>query len=93
MLTALNPRATRWIFTKVKDNPRAMAAEELLEIGRGLNLRQPAAIPAVADALAGATARDEAVCVCGSIALAGEARLQWALSQGEAGPPVDEVKS
>jgi dihydrofolate synthase/folylpolyglutamate synthase len=91
MLAALNPRAARWIFTRVKDNPRAMSAEELLELGRKHNLRQPSMQPSVADALAEAAKAGDAVCICGSIALTGEARVQWALMNGQPPPPVDTL--
>lgn len=97
MMKALNPRAARWILTRVRDNPRAMQPEELLALATTLNMRQPIAVASMDDALNAAlgtvshdaTAGTDAVCVCGSIVVAGEARVRWALRQGEALPPVD----
>jgi dihydrofolate synthase / folylpolyglutamate synthase len=89
MLKALHPRAARWIFTRVKDNPRAMATEELLELAKALNLRQPVGAPGMAEAIDMIYGGNDAVCVCGSIALTGEARLKWAIRAGEMLPPTD----
>jgi len=89
MLKALHPRSQRWIFTKVRDNPRAMAAEELLELGRQLNLRNMSAVANVGAALDAVADGSDAVCVCGSIALTGEARVRWAVRCGQPTPPTD----
>ncbi len=89
MIKALNPRAVRWYFTRVKDNPRAMSAEELLALAKTLNARNPEVTASVGEAIEAASAGNDAVCICGSIALAGEARVQWALKHGQPLPAVD----
>jgi dihydrofolate synthase / folylpolyglutamate synthase len=89
MIKALNPRSNRWIFTRVKDNPRAMSPDELLAVAKSVNARSPQTTATVGDALAQINDGNEAVCVCGSIALTGEARVQWALQHGQIPPPSD----
>jgi len=91
MMKALHPRAQRWIFTKVRDNPRAMRSDELLEIGRRLNLRNISEAATVGEALDLVAEGGEGVCVCGSIALTGEARVRWAAKTGEPEPPNDRI--
>jgi dihydrofolate synthase/folylpolyglutamate synthase len=89
MIKALNPRANRWIFTRVKDNARAMSQEELMTVAKSVNARNPQSVATVADALAQINDGNEAVCVCGSIVLTGETRVQWALKHGQIPPPSD----
>jgi dihydrofolate synthase/folylpolyglutamate synthase len=91
MLKALHPRAQRWIFTKVRDNPRAMRSDELLEIGRRLNLRNVSEAATVNEALDQIAESSDGVCVCGSIALTGEARVRWAAKTGQPEPPHDRI--
>lgn len=88
MIKALNPRATRWIFSQQADSPRAVPAEQLLEIARARNVRA-IALPNLTDALDAILASDEAVCITGSVAFVGEARVKWALRTGTELPPVD----
>jgi dihydrofolate synthase / folylpolyglutamate synthase len=89
MLKALNARAARWVFTQIAGNPRAMAAEDLLALGRTLNVRNATANANLAEVINGVYEGNEAVCVCGSISLVGDARVKWALRSGDAMPPVD----
>ena len=89
MLKVLHSRAQRWIFTRVRDNPRAMMAEELREIGMRLNLRNVSTAASMSEALDLIHDGNEAVCVCGSIALTGEARVRWAVKSGRPVPPSD----
>jgi dihydrofolate synthase/folylpolyglutamate synthase len=88
MLKALNPRAVRWIFTQQSDNPRAAPAEALLEMALGKGMRA-VALPNLTDALDAIINTDDAVCITGSVALVGEARVKWALRVGGEVPPVD----
>jgi dihydrofolate synthase/folylpolyglutamate synthase len=92
MLKVLHSRSQRWIFTKVRDNPRAMSAEELLDLGKRLNLRNVGIAATVGDALDMITDKHDAVCVCGSIALTGEARVRWAVKTGQP-PPLSDRQS
>jgi len=88
MLKALNPRATRWIFTQQANNPRARPAETLLELAQAKGMRA-VALPNLTDALDAIINTDDAVCILGSVALVGEARVKWALRFGGDAPPVD----
>jgi dihydrofolate synthase/folylpolyglutamate synthase len=76
MMKALGPRSTRWIMTQV-DNSRAMPAEELLNMAKTLNLKA-VALPNVTDAVDAVINSKEAVCITGSVALAGAVRAVWA---------------
>jgi dihydrofolate synthase/folylpolyglutamate synthase len=88
MLKALNPRASRWIFTQQAGNPRAMPAEALLEMAQAKGLRA-VALPNLIDALDAIINTGDAVCILGSVALVGEARVKWALRMNGDVPPFD----
>jgi dihydrofolate synthase/folylpolyglutamate synthase len=88
MIKALSPRAMRWIMTQHTDNPRAMPAEKLLEIAQACNAKA-VALPNVMDALDSVINSSEAVCITGSVAVVGEARVKWALRMGAVLPEVD----
>ncbi|MCL5998342.1 MAG: bifunctional folylpolyglutamate synthase/dihydrofolate synthase, partial [Chloroflexi bacterium] len=88
MLKALGPRTTRWIITQV-DNPRARPAEELLALAKARNLKA-IALPNVKDAVDSILNAKEAVCITGSVALAGAARAVWALRSRSVVPENDE---
>ncbi|MCS7057260.1 MAG: bifunctional folylpolyglutamate synthase/dihydrofolate synthase, partial [Thermoflexales bacterium] len=82
MIKALNPRATRWIFSQQSDSPRAVPADHLLAIAAQANIARAVALPNLADALKPVIKGNEAVCICGSVAFVGEARLRWAQLTG-----------
>ncbi|MCS6848731.1 MAG: folylpolyglutamate synthase/dihydrofolate synthase family protein [Anaerolineae bacterium] len=82
MIKALNPRATRWIFSQQSGSPRAVPAEHLLAIAAQANIVRVVALPDLADALDIAVKSDEPVCIFGSVAFVGEARVKWAQLTG-----------
>lgn len=88
MIKALNPRATRWIMTQTQDNPRAMPAEQLLALAQARNAKA-VALPNLTDALDSILNGNDPVCIVGSVALVGEARVKWALRTGSMMPAVD----
>ncbi|MFN4293594.1 MAG: bifunctional folylpolyglutamate synthase/dihydrofolate synthase [Thermoflexales bacterium] len=88
MIKALNPRATRWIFSQQSDSPRAIPAERLLAIAAQANVARAAALPSLADALEVAVKGDDPVCIFGSVAFVGEARVKWAQLTGAETLPV-----
>ncbi len=88
MIKALNGRATRWILSQVADNPRATPAETLLELAQSRNARA-VALPNLTDAIDAVINTDDPVCIFGSVAFVGEARVKWALRTGGVLPPVD----
>lgn len=88
MIKALNPRATRWILSQQSDNPRAMPAERLLEIAQANNARA-VALPNLTDAIDAIMNSNDPVCIVGSVAFVGEARVKWALRMGAVRPEVD----
>jgi dihydrofolate synthase/folylpolyglutamate synthase len=88
MLQALNPRASRWILSQSSDNPRGMPAEALLSLAQAKGIRA-VALPRLADAIDGIVASEEPVCIFGSVAFVGEARMKWAMRTGAALPPAD----
>ena len=88
MIKALNGRATRWILSQTSDNPRAMPAEELLALAQA-NGARAVALPNLTDALDAVVNGNDAVCIFGSVAFVGEARLKWALRTGAMLPVVD----
>jgi dihydrofolate synthase/folylpolyglutamate synthase len=88
MIKALNPRATRWIMTQQQDNPRAVPAERLLEMAQARNAKA-VALPNLTDALDSILNGNDPVCIVGSVALVGEARVKWALRTGAMMPAVD----
>lgn len=88
MIKALNPRAMRWIMTQQQDNPRATPAEQLLEIAQARNAKA-VALPNLTDALDSILNGNDPVCIVGSVALVGEARVKWALRTGAMLPAVD----
>ena len=88
MIKALNGRAARWIMSQVADNPRATPAEQLLALAQARGAKA-VALPNLADALDAVINGDDPVCICGSLAFVGEARLKWALRNGSVMPVVD----
>ncbi len=88
MIKALNGRATRWIMSQVADNPRATPAETLLELAQARHARA-VALPNLTDAIDAVINTDDPVCIFGSVAFVGEARVKWALRTGGVVPPVD----
>lgn len=88
MIKALNPRATRWIMTQTQDNPRATPAEQLLALAQARNAKA-VALPNLTDALDSILNGNDPVCIVGSVALVGEARVKWALRTGSMMPAVD----
>ena len=75
MIRALAPRAIRWIMVQ-PDNPRALPLDQLMALAKQRNLRATLAVNAKA-ALESIKNSNEAVCVVGSLTLAGEARAAW----------------
>jgi dihydrofolate synthase/folylpolyglutamate synthase len=88
MLKQLSARANKFIMTQADDNVRVMPVEQLLDIAQRRNLKATG-LPKVIDAIDAATATNEAVCITGSIALVGEARVKWAMKTGGVMPDVD----
>jgi dihydrofolate synthase/folylpolyglutamate synthase len=88
MIKALNPRATRWIMTQQQDNPRAVPAEQLLALAQARNAKA-VALPNLTDAIDAILNGNDPVCIVGSVALVGEARVKWALRTGAMMPAVD----
>jgi dihydrofolate synthase/folylpolyglutamate synthase len=88
MIKALNPRAMRWIMTQQQDNPRAVPAEELLAPAQARNAKA-VALPNLTDAIDAILNGNDPVCIVGSVALVGEARVKWALRTGAMMPAVD----
>ncbi|MCL6510365.1 MAG: bifunctional folylpolyglutamate synthase/dihydrofolate synthase [Anaerolineae bacterium] len=88
MIKSLNPRATRWIFAQQSNTPRAIPAENLLAIAAQANITRAVALPDLADALSAAIKGGDPVCIFGSVAFVGEARVKWALLTGAETPPV-----
>ncbi len=91
MIRALSPRATRWIMSQPSDNPRATPAERLMEIAHTASTRgaRVVALPNLTDAIDAVINTDDPVCIFGSVAFVGEARVKWALRTGGEVPPVD----
>lgn len=75
MIRALAPRTSRWIMVQ-PNNPRALPIDELMQLAKQRNLRATAAATAK-EALESIRNSNEAVCVVGSLTLAGEARAAW----------------
>ena len=88
MLKQLANRASRFIFSQVENNQRVMPVEQLLEIAQQRNLKATG-LPKLVDALDAATSGRDAVCVTGSLAFVGEARLKWAMKTGGMMPEID----
>jgi dihydrofolate synthase/folylpolyglutamate synthase len=88
MLKTLNPRATRWIMSQPSNNPRAVPAEDLLALAQAKNMRATA-VPKLSDVIETIATSEDPVCIFGSVAFVGEARVQWALRTGAELPPVD----
>jgi dihydrofolate synthase / folylpolyglutamate synthase len=88
MLKQLSARANKFILTQADDNVRAMPVEQLLDIAQRRNLKATG-LPKVTDALDAAMAGNDGVCITGSIALVGEARVKWAMKTGGALPETD----
>jgi dihydrofolate synthase / folylpolyglutamate synthase len=88
MLKALAPRSTRWIMTQA-ENTRVLPAESLLEIAKARQLRA-VALPNVKDAIDAIVGASEPVCITGSVALVGAARVAWALRTRSPMPDTDE---
>jgi len=88
MIKQLSGRATRFIFVQADKNPRAMPVESLLEIAQKRNLRATG-LPNIVDALDAVAKLNEAVCVTGSLAVVGEARLKWAIKTNASTPDAD----
>jgi dihydrofolate synthase/folylpolyglutamate synthase len=88
MIKALNPRAMRWIMTQQQDNPRAVPAEQLLALAQARNAKA-VALPNLTDAIDAILNGNDPVCIVGSVALVGEARVKWALRTGAMMPAVD----
>jgi dihydrofolate synthase/folylpolyglutamate synthase len=76
MLKALSGRVTRWILTQV-DNPRATPVERLLALADAQHLHVTG-LPNLRDVMDAVIDSNDAVCITGSVALAGAARAIWA---------------
>jgi len=90
MIKALNGRSARWILSQVADNPRAIPAEQLLALAQARGAKA-VALPNLTDALDAVSGGDDPVCICGSVAFVGEARVKWAQRMGGVLPVVDAV--
>jgi len=53
-----------------------------------VNITRAVALPDLADALSAAVKGGDPVCIFGSVAFVGEARVKWALLTGAETPPV-----
>ncbi len=82
MIKALDRRATRWIFAQQSNTPRAIPAERLLDIAAQAGITRAVAMPDLSDALQSAVKGEDPVCIFGSVAFVGEARVKWALLTG-----------
>jgi dihydrofolate synthase/folylpolyglutamate synthase len=78
MIKALHPRAKRWIFSQQSDNPRALPANQLLDIAARLNIPHVTLEANLGQALESLVNKEEPVCIFGSVAFVGEARVHWA---------------
>ena len=88
MLKQLSGRAARFIFVQAEKNPRALSVDELLVFAQKRNLKATG-LPNITDAIDAVVNLNEAVCVTGSLAVVGEARLKWALKTGAHLPDTD----
>ena len=88
MIKALNGRATRWIMSQTSDNVRATPSDQLLALAQARGAKA-IALPNMTDALNAIINGDDPVCICGSLAFVGEARLKWALRNGSMMPTAD----
>ena len=88
MIKQLSGRATRFIFVQAEKNPRAMPVENLLDIAQKRNLKATG-LPNIVDALDAVATSNEAICVTGSLAVVGEARLKWAIKTNASTPDAD----
>ena len=88
MLKQLSGRAIRFIFVQAEKNPRALPVDELLALAQKRNLRATG-LPNITDAIDAVANLNEAVCITGSLAVVGEARIKWALKMGAHLPETD----
>ncbi|MFN3704661.1 MAG: bifunctional folylpolyglutamate synthase/dihydrofolate synthase [Thermoflexales bacterium] len=90
MIAELSPRAGRWIMSQLANNPRAIPAHELLQLAQSRGV--PAeSVPDLEEAMRLALNSSSPVCVFGSVAFVGEARLHWAKHTGAPLPLTDEL--
>ncbi len=90
MIAELSPRAAQWILSQPADNPRAFPAADLLDLALARGVRAEV-MPNLAEAMRVALQSNLPVCVFGSVAFVGEARLHWAHYTGAPLPPTDNL--
>ena len=88
MLKQLSGRAARFIFVQAEKNARAMPVEALLALAQKRSLKATG-LPNITDAIDAVANLNEAVCITGSLAVVGEARLKWAMKTGGQMPETD----